>query len=89
MAGRNTEKISFAVDPELFEKFQFFAWENGISMAEAYRDALRLYAEINMPDPEEQAQDEALLAQVRAERARQEMLVALPTLVLAPVGLPN
>lgn len=89
MAGRNTEKISFAIDPELFEKFQFFAWENGISMAEAYRDALNLYAEINMPDPEERAQDEALLAQVRAERQRQEAMTALPQVLRASVALPN
>lgn len=86
MARRN---VSFAISPDLYERFQQFANENGISMAEAYRDALSLYAEINIPTPEQQAEGEALLAQVRAERARQEVLVALPTLVLAPVGLPN
>jgi len=91
MAGKseNTERVSFKIDPELFEKFQFFAWENGASMAEVFRDALRFYAQAFMPSPEQQEQAEAVRAQVRAERAQQEYITALPTLRDVAIGLLN
>ena len=88
--GRNMarkERVSFTIDPELFDQFATYAEENDLDISDAYREALQEYAYIKMPSSDAEAEFAVMHAKVEAKRASGESIASLPALSIA--SLPN
>jgi hypothetical protein len=80
------ERVSFTIDPELFDQFARYAEENDLDISDAYREALQEYAYIKMPSAEVEAEFEVKHAEIEA-RASEERIASLPA--LSATSLPN